>query len=259
MAVEDQAYERIFGELKSQKGKNSGFVIGVAITVVILTLLLAFLIYDRSRCGPVYTAMRARLDAAGSEVKQHVQAIVKEVVAPPAPEGLQSQFGGLEGTLPPGSQAAEAYQKFERDVDTAHSLARRDEINVDSELAQGFEDITGETRDTEADKQLQKWKAHCSKNVSRGDLERDTFVESKGHGSLGCDINRHILSSFRGEEVAKPVASSGRFTCFQDSSHRHQRQEGPTPADMADFPIMDSAAEGTRVGDIGQDTFFTEQ
>ena len=69
-----------------------------------MRLLLAFLIYDRSRGGPVYTAMRARLDAAGSEVKQHVQAIVKEVVAPPAPEGLQSQFGGLEGTLPPGSQ-----------------------------------------------------------------------------------------------------------------------------------------------------------
>lgn len=254
--MENQAYERIFGELKSQKKSKSGFVVGVVVTVVILTMIIAFLVYDRTRCGPVYTAMRAQFDRAEETVKHQVKA-VKEALAPQDPLG--DQFGALEGTLAPGSQAAEAYQKFEKDVSMAHSLARRDEIAVDGDLASGFENIIGETRDGEADKQLQKWKAHCNKNVGRGDMQRETVVESKGHGSLGCDINRHILSSFRGED-AKPAAesSSERFTCFQDSSHRHQKQEGTAAADMSEFPIMDSSAEGTLVGEIGQSGFFNE-
>ena len=257
MASTEEAYTRIFGDLKAQKAKGNGLVTGIIVTIVILTLLIAFLVYDRSRCGPVYTAMRARLDATGETVQRQVEA-VKEVLAVAPQEGLANQFGGLEGSLAPGSQAAEAYAKFEEDAGLAHSLARRDEVAVDADLAEGFENLTGEKRDGEADRQLQKWKAHCSKNLGRSDMERETYVESKGHSSLGCDINRHILASFRGQEASKPAPSSGRFTCFQDSSHRHQQQQAPSAAEMTEFPIMEDRAEGTQVGEIGQSGFFNE-
>lgn len=174
-------------------------------------------------------------------------ATAKEPMGLNREDSVEGQVTSLEGhfiqdapigKLPEGSKAQADYDKFEKEASMAHTLARRDgneKLEFDESLAQGFEIITDEKRDDEADKQLDKWKEHCTKNPSRGDMERETIVEQKGHGSLGCDINRHILSSFRGADEKRTSSSSGSFACFQDSSHRHTED-----AQLAQLALLDT-------------------
>ena len=245
------------------------------IIVIILGTVIGTIVYSivsankkKHTPDPVYTAMLSRTNDDDDDVNHAKDADAKIVHRLENQEAtLSSMFEKTIGQMPPGSVAAEAYQKFEQDLSDASKQAQRVHRvlpNADTqqaELAEGFQIITEDERNKDEIKQLTKWQDHCKKSKSTNplsDMDRQPLVESQGHGSLGCDINRHILKSFRGENVTKPV-SSGRFTCFQDSSHRHHEEQVCQDAEMATFPIMCSATDGTPTGCIGQaEGFFNE-
>ena len=267
---------------RGQGGKQSNTTgtttIAIAIASTAVLLLLAFVLYDCHRGGPVYMAMRARIPAAAATLalaSPSTQQDGSEGATPAAePSSLELHFGDhLEGDLAPGSRAAEAFKKFEEDTRAAKRMARRDSPEQEraaqdasaAELAAGFEKITAPARDQEAEKQLEKWKAHCNKRPSRGDMERESFVEQKGHTSLGCDINCHILAALRGGEQEEKPHSSSTFTCFQDSSFRpmYNTETPPTGvlSESEQFPIQNQAdPSGALVEDItkGRGRFFNE-